>query len=252
MATELKGRRFSIDDEGKVTFRLRYLADSEDEALFSIPSTYRGLVRRGHNGGVWDGDLSKYVVDAQYEGLADTGTDPEEQDQYLITGEWREEPIEAFPDRSLLVRDYGAYVEDGKLKFPEKMPTNQAAEAASSALGFAVGFLVGQAVQAFGGGNSESGEAEDNPLFGVTTYPVFYQTAERSYVRSTVPSDVYRRVGQVLERLPDGFDYDGDAVAWFVDAPTVQKVGNANRIVERFKEVDKLKHVQALYALLRK
>lgn len=250
---ELKGRKFRIDDEGMMTFSLRYHCDTEDEALFSVPTSYRGLVRKGHNGGQWDGDLSQWIVDATFSGLVsgDAGLTPEDQDQYLITGEWREEPIEAFPDRALLVREFGAFVEDGKLKFPEKMPQSTSATAAAGALGFAAGFAVGLATQAFSGNGGDAQE-EDNPLFGVTTYPVYYEVAERSYVRARVPAEVRRRIGTVLEDLPSGFEYDGEAKAWFVDAPTTQKVGNAWRIVERFREVDQLKHVQALYRLLKR
>lgn len=245
MATEVGKRKFSITDDGAVFFTLQYHCDTEDEALFSIPTTYRGLLRYSHDGGQWVG--SEWVVTAKYRGLpASASYDPEEFDQYSIEGEWREEPIEAFPNRKLLIDNYGAYVEDGKLKFPEKLPST--AQGAADALGFAAGFAIGLALSDAGG---SADDGEDNPLFGVRSYPVYYDMAEHRYVRETVPGDLTRKAGTIVESLPSGFDYDGDATAWLVDKPSRFKQGNCWRIVERYKEVDELKHIRALYDLIR-
>lgn len=229
MATQIKGRSFTVSDQGIVAIRLRYFCDTEDDALFNIPVIYRNLIRHGHNGGTWDVDDEKWIVDVTYQGIiaADPAVD---LDQFDIQGEFREEPIEAFPDRAALVSTYGAYVEEGRLKFPETLPTK------SSASGFA---------------SSKTSSAQ-NPLFGLTSYPVYYETASHSYARTSVPASVHTKVGTIISNLPAGFDYDGSAKAWFVDAPILSKTGSAWRITERYKEIDALKHINALYALIKK
>lgn len=230
MATQIKGKSFTVSDRGLVVIRLRYFCDGEDDALSGIPANYRGLTRRGHNGGTWNPDDEKWIVDVTYQGLL--GSDPgEDFDEYEIDGEFREEPIEAFPDRAALVRDYGGYLEDGRLKFPETLPTKSSAGTGLS---------------------SSKASTAQNPLFGLTSYPVYYELATHTYLRTTVPGIVHRRKGTIIASLPGGFSYDGDAKAWFVDAPKVRKVGNAWQITERFKEIDALKHISALYALIKK
>lgn len=243
MAIELKGRRFDYGENGLLVFRLRWFCDTEDEALFGITPFYRGLERKGHNGAVWDGNTSKWIVDATFKGLADGGPDPESFDDYVIDGAWREEPIESFPDRALLITEFGAYEEDGKLKFPEKIPDRKAG---GSGIVGVIPFAGGTS----GGTGLEPGDP--NPLWNTTTYPVYYDQAEHTYVRPRVPAEVYRRRGTVVETLPAGFEYDGDAKAWLYVEPSRRKIGNAWRITERAKEVDKLKHIQALYALIQK
>jgi len=249
MPVEIKGRKFTFDDNGLVTFFLRWHCETEDEALFDVPATYRGLTRRGHSGGVWDGNTSQWIVDAIYKGLADGGDSGfgEELATYRVYGEWREEPIETFPERQRLIDENGGYIEEGKLKFSETKPLSAAA-AVGGALGVAVGFAVGLSTPSAAQGSSGG---ETNPMFNVTTYPVYYEVAEMTYVDTRVAAEVRRDVGTVVESLPAGFDYDGDAKAWLVDVPSIDKQGNAYRITRRWKQVDELKHLQVL-ALIRR
>jgi hypothetical protein len=249
MAVEIKGRKFTFDDNGLVTFYLKWHCQTEDEALFEVPSTYRGLTRQGHSGGVWDGNTSQWIVDAIYKGLADGGDSGfgVERGTYRIYGEWREEPIETFPERQKLMEDYGGFIEDKKLKFPETIPLSSAA-AAGNALGFAVGFAVGLAVPSATQGSSGG---ERNPMLNVTSYPVYYEVAEMTYVDTKVDPEVHREVGTVVESLPAGFDYVGEATSWLVDVPSIDKQGNARRITRRWKQVDRIQHLQVL-ALIRR
>lgn len=228
MATQIKGKSFQVSDTGLVAIRLRYFCDTEDDALFGIPSTYRGLTRRGHNGAVWDASEDQWIVDVTYQGLV-SGDPAIDLDQYEIQGEFREEPIESYPDRAGLVSTYGAYIEEGRIKFPETMPTKAS-----------TGFTSGKT------------STQQNPLFGLTSYPVYYEQASHTYVRTSVPASVHNKVGTVLSNLPGGFEYDGPARAWFVDAPLLRKTGNCWTITERYKEMDAMKHINALYSLIKK
>lgn len=226
----IKGKTFQVSDTGLVAIRLKYLTDSEDEALTGIPYAYRGLIRRGHSGGTWEPDDNKWIVDVTYQGLV-AGDPSEELDQFEISGEFREEPIEAFPERAALQSNYGAYIDnEGRIKFPETMPVKASAS--------------------FGGATT-SQSSQQNPLFGLTTYPVYYERASHTYVRSNVPGIVHRRKGTIITNLPSGFEYGGDAKAWFVDAPAIRKTGNCWTITENYKEIDALPAINALMALIR-
>lgn len=219
----------SVSDQGMIAITLNYLCDSEDEAIFGVPINYRGLIRRGHNGGTWDPDDEKWKVNVTYQGLADGASPSEDLDTFNIDGEFREEPIESFPNRQLLVANYGAYYEEGRIKFPETLSGTKAATGLSSARA-----------------------AEKNPFFGVTSYPVYYEVASHTYVRPSVPARVHRERGTVLDRLPSGFDYQGNSKSWFVDAPSLKKIGNCWSITERYKDLDDLVHLNALMRLVKK
>lgn len=229
---QLRGKSLSWTDVGLVSITIKYYCDTEDEALFGLPSSYRGMARRSGSGAEWDAGEDKWIASAVFQGLAD-GADPSsELEQYTIDGEWREEPIEAFPDRALLVSTYGGYIDaaDGRLKFPETLSSS-----GSGATGF----------------SSSSKASVKNPMFGVTSYPVLRLVAEHTYVRSSAPSGIYTRVGTVLTSLPSGFD-EPDGKTWIVDTPTIRRIGNARHITERYKDIDMLKHVEALYRLIKK
>lgn len=231
MAVQIKGKSFTYSDTGLLALRLRYFCDSEDDAIFGVPASYRGLVRRGSNGGTWSPDDEKWIVDATYQGLADGKQPSEDLEQYDIGGEFREEPIESFPDRALLIANYGAYIDpgDGRLKFPEKLPEKKR------------------------GSSSSRRASAQNPLFGLTTYPVHYEVASHTYIRTSVPARVHNETGSIRASLPAGFSYDGNAKAWFTDAPTASKRGNAWTITERWKEiVVQLAHIEALQKLIQK
>lgn len=226
---QLKGKQFSVSNEGLVSFVIRYHCDTEDEALSGVPSEYRGLRRYGRNGSEWDPDADQYIVQVTYQGLL--ASEPtEEDDDFAIDAELREEPIEAFPDRALLESNYGAYIEDGRLKFPETLSGS------------------GKGSTGLSSGKNSKGK---NPLFGVTTYPVMRMIASQKMVRRTTPASIYSDVGRIVKSLPSGFDEPGNKT-WIVDAPQVQKRGNARVITKRWKDIDPIKHVEALYTLIRR
>lgn len=251
---ELKGAKFTVSDDGMVKMQRKYHADTELAALTEIPNKYNGLIRRGHNGGQWDAGADEWIVTATYEGQLEDGSDNPELDQFEIVPEFREEKIENFPDRQALVDQFGAFVEDGKLKFPEALPT-RAAGTATGLIGATVAGAAGFGAAGIGLSAAQSAlqakNFEKNPLFGLTTYPVEYEVATHTFVRSQVPASAHRLKNTVITDLPAGFEYAGDTDAWFVTAPRIVKVGSAKRIVQRYKELPPvMKHIEALYLIL--
>lgn len=257
MATELKGRQFSINERTQVvTFQQRWYADTEDEALFELPTAYRGLSRKGKSGAEWDAGAGKWIADLVFEGLLD---DPDEEyDTFELTGELREEPLETFPVRSLLVEDYGGRIEGERLVFPEDLPSS-----ASPGAGFAGRFGAGFAGaagfasrQSSRGGLGGQDDDRKNPFHNVHTYPVEYELAVHSYVRRQVPAAVDQRKGTIVTTLPAGFEYQGTAKAWYVRPPVKRRQGHGAgkfwSIQETYQAVDAIKHIEVLAILAKK
>jgi hypothetical protein len=111
---------FSMRRGGPMVLKIRFAADTEDEALTGIPYTQRGgaLVLQSAESAQWYAGSEKFIVDATYEGLIDDP--PPDMDEYSIDGEWREEKIESFPNRQLLIDQYGAYMKGAELLFRKR------------------------------------------------------------------------------------------------------------------------------------
>lgn len=232
MKIELKGKSGGKDRRGLMVLAYRYaFTDMTDvEALeTSLPNAPEGLVEVDRRVTEWTNNTN-FIVQATFEGIV---SDPvEDQDQYAMTTEWREEPIEAFPDREKLEKEFGAYEdpESGRLKFPETLDANTTG-----------GTPLGRGKKT----------STKNPLFGTTTYPVGRSVAVHSYVRRTKPPGLKKKAGRVVQSLPAGFEEEGDST-WIQDHPQTRKRGNCWEIVERWKDVDDLKNIHALYVLLGK
>lgn len=233
MAIKIKGVSGGVDRRGLAKVKGRYLFEdiSVDDALVApLPSRFTSLPEAGREFSEWDSDKSFYM-DVTFEGLLKDPTSDE--DQYVILPEWREEPIEAFPDMDALVKKWGAYDEgDGRIKFPQYM----------SGGGTAAGT---------GLGSSSGSKGERNPLYGTTSYPVLRCVAQHSFVRLRKPANLASSVGDVVKNLPAGFEFSGMG-PWIVDVPRMRKRGNAWEIVLTWKSIDNLKHIEALQTLLKK
>jgi hypothetical protein len=229
---QIKGISGGKDRRGLVSLTFRYLftQTTVDEALTGeLPTKPTSLPEVGRKFVEWDVDNHGFLIDVSFEGIINEPG--KEEEQYLIVGEWREERIEAFPKRQELIEKYGAYEEDGLLKFPQYLPAK------------------GQGSGSFQ--NTTKSKGELNPLFGTTSYPVLRLVATQTMVRERVPASVFSEVGNVVKKLPAGFQ-DPPKRVWIVDTPQVRRRGNTWEIVRRWKEVDNLKHLEALYLLLGK
>lgn len=221
---------FSLRRGGPMVLKIRFAADTEDEALTGIPYTQRGgaLVLQSAESAQWYAGSEKFIVDATYEGLIDDP--PADMDEYSIDGEWREEKIETFPRPEMLVEMYGAYRSGSEVLFSPDLPAS--------------------AVSSTGLPRQGSASQEPNPLFGVKTYPVFYEVAEWSFVRKSIAPSIQRLRGKTVDRLPAGFRYDGEAKLWFVEKVPRRSRGNAWTGSVRYKQIDEMPHIKALQDLI--
>jgi hypothetical protein len=235
MAIEIDKESFEVDRLGKIRLRRRYLADSRTEALTGLPKSVDGLPIAGTRGSVWiSKNDGRHVVDAVYEGLID---DPDESlDEYELITEEREQKIEAFRPRDILLTDYdGSYDEKtGDLIFPPTMPKPKN--------------RLGQPLTL-----STTSESETpNPLYGAKTYPVPHTTAVWRLVRKRVPTSLAKQEGTVIDRLPSGFDYTGPKKSWYVRPLQKRKRGNAWTIEWTAFQVTDFADLEVLLALREK
>lgn len=230
MAVVVNQEKFSLGNDGRLRLSVQYLTDTRIEALREIPFLREGLARTSASGSPFISESDgRYLVDAVYEGLID---DPDpETDQYEISSEYREQKIETFPDREILRSEWGASEEDGRLVFT---PTIKRPSEGGTGLG------------------PQKTEEIPNPFYNLTTYPVEYIVATMTILRKRVPAELERTVGTVVDRLPSGFEYEGNAKSFLLRPLQRAKVGGAWRIRAQYQQVDEFKDVQALLVLLQK
>lgn len=227
MAVRVEKEKFTIGRDGRMRLQVRWLAQTRSEAMTGIPPTYDGLFRTDYQGQPWIAESGPYLVDAVYEGYNGGGEGPARQfDQAEITSEMREVKIEDFPDRDLLRELYGAYEEEGRLKFPPKIPA-----------------------PARGGNGLNASDEEDNPFFNATTYLVEYELAVHQFVRSTVPAALLKAQLTIVNRLPEVFEYRGETKNWFIRPIRRRKIGNLWEITVEYQQVDELAAMKATSAL---
>lgn len=230
MPVQIETAKFQQRQGSPLVYNVAWRCDTEEEALAEIPAVFRGsLLLTNTSAAQWYPGASKFIVNAQYEGLIKDP--PPELDEFDIDGEFREEKIESFPFRQMLVEVYGAFEKNNRLEFPRLLPRKPKTTT---------------------GIKPPDGQAEDeeNPLFNVRTYPVFYETATWRFVRQKLPGWVVSIPGSIVERLPEGFEYDGDAKQWFVTKAPRTKRGGCWSLAVHYKAIDKIKHVAALQALI--
>ena len=233
---QVKGVKLNEDQRGQLSVEAKFFlpgSSLDDAWRAKLPAvTSLPYIRRTVEDGE-RGSLDHYIT-AYYGGLITEPAADGSQDQWEITEERREEAIEAFPFRDQLKKQYGAYEDPitNRLKFPEFLKASGGNGGLKSGNGNATG--------------------EKNPLYGVTSYPVLYAVAKHTCVRFSVPADWWEKVHSVIKQLPDGFrrfNYP-QGKPWVVDPMLVRRVRNSVTIQRQWREIDKLKHLEALQLLL--
>jgi hypothetical protein len=233
MAIEIDKETEEEDRMGKVTLRRRYLCDTKQEVRTGIPKVVDGLIKVGRRSSPWISTADgRYVADVIYEGLFD---DPDESfDEFDIVTEEREQKIEAFRPRGILLTDYdGSYdAETGRLIFPPTMPKPKT--------------RLGQPLTL----DSMRGDSETpNPLLNATSYSVEYSVATWRLVRKKVPQSLVKQSRTVIDRLPSGFEESGPKKQWYVRPLQKRKAGNAWTMEWVAIEISEFTDMQVLLAL---
>lgn len=230
MPIQINTAKFRETAGGPLLYTVQWRCDTEEEAETGIPYTFKqDLILKDKAAAQWHPGKQEFIVTAQYEGLFNDP--PPELDEFHIDGEFREEKIESFPFRKLLEEQYGAYEKNGRLEFPRLLPKKP------------------QTTTGVKPPNSRQ-QDEENPLFNVRTYPVFYEVATWRFKRKTLPGSVNGLPGSVVETLPSGFEYDGNAEQWMITKAPRHKRGGCWTVSVHYKAIDKIRHVAALQTLI--
>jgi len=225
---------FELTSQNRIRWTVQWACDTLAEAKTGFPRSYDGALFLSASGSPFISEDGKWITVARYEDLTEEGN--EALDDYNTRGELREINIEEFPDRELLEKEFGAYEDNGELKFPPNLP-----ETATSPTGLPALSSTGQP------------KDEENPLFNTKTWPVEYETAIWRMVRKKKPAKVMKLAGTVVRKLPSGFEYTGDDESWYVRPIETRKSrGGLWSITVTFQEIDDFKAQKALLALLGK
>lgn len=229
--TEIRGSTTDIDEKtGEAVATVSWHCESLSEAKFDVPRTYDGYDLTSKRISPWDRVNGHYLAACQYRGTDNDDDQPSESTgTFEIVAEEREVPIENFPDRQWLIDEYGAFEDNGILKFPMRIPKRT---------GLGTG-LQRSWVQS-------RGEGIDNPLFNARTYPEVYEVAVWTFFSKRVPVSLIRTAGTIIETLPAGFDGQGKNQYWRVEKPHRIKQGSGWRITWRARSLEGQPMLQAL------
>jgi hypothetical protein len=140
-------------------------------------------------------------------------------------------PIELHPRIGKLIKDFGGYYENNYAKWPPTYtPTS--------------------------GGGLGTGNAVQNPMFGVPRYKEITLTLRHTYFTKTVNPNIWDTAGRVVDKLPAGIpipkgekDKDGKEIPpqWMMQAPAVSRQGDAWQVVQEYVLLDRKALAQGLY-----
>ena len=172
-----------------------------------------------------------YQAVLEYEGLVD-GIDPPEDEarQWSIQITERMDPIETHPEFAKLKSDYGGTVENGKVKWPETIPS-------------------GTTSGSFGSSSKTATVA--NPMLNTTHYPVLLGNASYTRVARSLPSNLLSIPGQVVTSLPSSSGMTTpDGYVWIRALPQSTGYGNAFRLTDTYKLTKSESWVYLIYKII--
>lgn len=202
----LLGRNGKRDETGLISYEVPVLARSEAEVLQVGPSRPFGLDEVDRTFKRIDG-TDFFEVKVSYEGLPE-GVD-EGDEEIDFDPSFSEEPIASHPKWLDLKKRYGGEIEDnGKVKWPETIETST-----------------------YNGLAAASTKEVKNPMLGVETYLALKVTFRRTYSVRKLPTDLLDGIGEIVEKLPDGFPTP-EGRNWLKLPPKVSQRGNSYKISE--------------------
>lgn len=222
MTFEIKNYTASIDRFGVESGSVLWHADTIDEARSVGVASIGGvpLVGRSFQPG---NDPQAYAVTVSYEGKAPDGQPTGVGVEETVEGEalFIQEPIELHPRLEALLERFGGFRDtDGRVKFADTVPSKGS-----------------------GGGSGLSRGAKSsatNPMAGRTTFAVAGCEVLHSYVRETLPSDIFADLNQILDNLPSSLPSNARPVTprgrnWMKMAPRWVARGNVVQIFDRYR-----------------
>lgn len=222
MTFERKFYEASIDRFGIEQGTMIWHADTLEEARSVGVSSIGGVPLVGRRFGPGE-DPRTYAVTLSYEGKAPDGQPQGVGIEETVEGEalFIQEPIELHPSLETLMERFGGYRDtDGRVKFSDTLP--------SRGTGSGSGLSRGAKTTA------------TNPLAGRTTFAVAGLEVLHSYVRDSLPSDLFADLNRILENLPSSLPSNARPVTprgrnWMKMAPRWVARGNVVQIFDRYR-----------------
>lgn len=164
-----------------------------------------------------------YKVVVTHEGYSDEdqqdgNTGEEATTTWNVDFDFSEEPIEAHHNLEEIKKTYGGVVVEGKVEFPEKLPSNNNSRS--------------------GLGASRRARTDKNPLFGVETYILLKARISKKYTTTEIPGDVSRTMGRIIRTLPDApadlANIDWGDRDWMIQPPQIEFKGDVRVITQEY------------------
>ena len=210
---QMPGQKGDVDDKGVVTWTVPYFVEDLSE-VFTVGTAppVGGIKEVGRSWGDIEG--AGLQVDVTYEGIIGNPEDKEET--YDYDSSFKEETLLAHP-LWFQIRDFykGRYLkEEKRIEFDESLTNN------STGLGG-------------GGGSTASGERDrkKNPMLGLETFLSLSSVFRRTYLRSTIPSNLLDKIGTIQDSLPGGFPTPPGR-DWIIMPPKITQRGGVYQITE--------------------
>ena len=216
--TILEGASGGRDENRICTFSIPYHAKSIAEVTTVGEPRFQGLVEQGRTWQALNDGTDGWIVIVTYKGYAgDEEPAPEVTEQWNLSVDFSEEPIESHPNLKAIEAAYGGYYEEpgGPLKFPEFMPKSSTGK----------GGL---------GGKGKAKPGEKNPMFGNTTYAVMTARVTRTWSSKSIPKNAINDIGKVYSSIPGAPDaianIDFGDRTWMAMPPKISQQGDVWRI----------------------
>lgn len=214
----LEGETGGRDENLICTATVPYLARSFAEVLTVGGGDFHGLRESTRAWQALNDGSGSYIVTVTYKGYTkDEEPDPENTEQWNLSFDFSEEPIESHPNLKAIKATYGGYYEEpgGPLKFPEFMPK------ASTGKGGL-------------GGKGKAKPGEKNPMFGNSTYAVMTARVTRTWSSKQIPKNAINDIGKVYTSIPGSPDaianIDFGDRTWMAMPPKISQQGDVWRI----------------------
>lgn len=216
--TILEGATGSRDENMISSFAVSYHAKSIREVATVGHRRFNGLVEHDRSWQALNDGTDGWIVTVNYKGyLDDEEPEPADTEQWSLTFDFSEEPIESHPNLKAIKEAYGGYYEEpgGPLKFSEFMPKETRGR----------GGL---------GGKSKAKPGEKNPMFGNSTYAVMTARVTRTWSSKNIPKNAINDIGKVYSTIPNAPDAISDVDfgdrTWMAMPPKITQNGDVWRI----------------------
>lgn len=215
---EIKGIVGGTDETGVTSYQVPFYARNIEEcATVARGYTIGGLPEKSRT---WaPGEGAVFIVTVLYQGQANPSDSPKVSEvQTSLESSWTEEPIEYHPRLAEILKKYEGHIDkDNRVVFEP--------------------FLKDEKSQQGGLSKTES-KSKKNPFFGIEKYQKLSVSYSRTYAAKSMPGNLLRRVGKIVNSPPGAPPELQGQTKWLVLPPSARQRGNVFEITENYQLMD--------------